>query len=127
MEQLKLVPPSLAFREQFTTLASELLEHDYEKYAFDYEEAKENFSAYIIRLYNNSKGKLLPPGTEEKHTFWLISSMKEILGVLSIESDNLMQTATVTYDMSPKYKNQGFEHIILKEGFKKLSEIRSKK
>jgi predicted acetyltransferase len=77
-EQIGLIEPSEDFKEEYLGIIEEFRKAN-EKLG-NAGIAQQDFTAFILKLYNQSKGLDLPPGFVPATTFWLIRDNRVVLG-----------------------------------------------
>ena len=77
-EQIKLIEPAEDFKEEYLAIVEEFQKAG--ESLGNAEIARQDFTAFIRKLYNQSKGLDLPPGFVPASTFWLIQDNRMILG-----------------------------------------------
>jgi predicted acetyltransferase len=77
-KHIKLVSPSLAFKQPYLELLEEQAQHGED--SFKSELPQEDFGAFLMELSDLVQGIDLPPGIVPMSTFWLVDSSSTILG-----------------------------------------------
>jgi predicted acetyltransferase len=122
---MKLVEPTIKYKKSFI---SALLEYQKEKETSIHfrnehynglkkEDLGKNFSEYIKKLLDESKGKNLPKGYVPQSTYWLIDK-GEFIGRGSVRHNMtdflLREGGLIGYDIRPSKRKMGYGKEILK-------------
>jgi predicted acetyltransferase len=127
-DELFLVKPSLKYEQVFCQLINDYKNSNEKEYYEMYKEALEDYNEYVRRLNSNAEGIDLPKGWVPCHTYWLSNNDNEILGSIRIReylnNDFLREIAGhIGYDISPRYRRNGYGKTILKLGLEKAKDI----
>jgi predicted acetyltransferase len=108
-----LVEPTEEFRTEFLEMAQEYYSSGEDRY----QDALDNFPAYIRSLLDEARGIGLPPGRVPYTTFWLASG-RRLIGRSNIRhyltSDLAYEGGHVGYDIRPSERRKGYGTLILR-------------
>ncbi len=124
-EQPRLVEPSLELKEQFFAFVQDYLTDDDKTWGF--EQAMNDFLAYVQKFADYRKGLNLPSGYVPDSTYWLMDANGTILGRVSIRhrlTGKLMQRGGhIGYYIRPSARQKGYGTLICKLGLEKAREL----
>ena len=95
-EDLKLVEPSLEYREDFLAMAGEYLETGTAWEKTKFQEAFKDFPAYVRKLLGNARGEARPDGYVPASTYWLMRDGKTIVA-----------TSNLRHKLTPHLEREG--------------------
>lgn len=121
---LKLVEPSVEYKESFLDFVEDVKKTGYESYNL-YTKSEEDFEEFIIDLKNSGLGINLPEGWAPCSSYWLVDAIREVVGVIRIrhrvDSEFLQKIGHIGYEIKSTRRKEGNGSKILELG---LSEAR---
>lgn len=124
---VRLVKPNSRFRKSFLSLIEEYRQAGEQKYVTLYEEAQQDFDAYLKKLRKNEKGVDLPEGWVPSSVFWLIDATEEVLGVVRIRHRLTpfleLIGGHIGYDVRPSSRGQGYGNESLRLSLEKARHL----
>lgn len=124
-EQPRLVEPSLELKDQFIAFVQDYLADGDKTWGF--EQALNDFPAYVQKFAHYRKGLNLPSGYVPDSTYWLMDDNGTILGRVSIRhklTEKLMQRGGhIGYYIRPSARRKGYGTLICKLGLEKAREL----
>ena len=127
---MRLVRPTIDMEYYFVSMANDYKLANEDRYQIAFDE-NFNYSEYINKLNENSKGINLLPGYVPTTTFWLINDDGRILGVSRLRHYLLPhleeEGGNIGYDVPPSERMKGHGTILLKYTLEKAKEMGIKK
>lgn len=116
MDTLKLVKPSIHYKESFIEAIIEFQnEGSYKN--FDSTSPEESFNNFLRKLENKEKGVSLPEGVPKESTRWLVLG-NEFIGAVSwmheLVGESSHVEGSVSYGVRPSKRNMGYGTQALK-------------
>ncbi|GMQ64450.1 GNAT family N-acetyltransferase [Vallitalea maricola] len=119
MKEVKLVEPSILYRESFLDFIEDVKETGYESYEL-YSKAEKDFNEFIKELLNSSKGINIPEGWVPCSSFWLVDNLEEVIGVIRIRhcvnSEFLEMVGHIGYEIKSTHRKKGYGSKLLELG-----------
>ncbi|QUH27658.1 GNAT family N-acetyltransferase [Vallitalea guaymasensis] len=119
MQEVKLVEPSILYRDSFLEFIEDVKETGYESYEL-YTKAEEDFNEFIKDLLDSSKGINIPEGWIPCSSFWLVDDVGEVIGVIrirhSVDSEFLQMIGHIGYEIKSTHRNKGYGSKLLELG-----------
>lgn len=127
-DNIFLVEPIIAYREQFIAMVLEYKNSEEVDYYDMYKDALEDFDKYVLYLQNNASGIDIPEDWVATHTFWLTDDDGKMLGVLRVRPSNDNEyvrnyAGNIGYDIAPLHRQKGYGRTILKLGLEKVKHL----
>lgn len=126
MQGVKLVEPSIIYRESFLEFIEDVKETGYESYEL-YTKAEEDFNEFIKELLESSKGINIPRGWVPCSSFWLVNDAGEIIGVIRIrhyvDSEFLQMIGHIGYEIKSTHRKKGYGSKLLELGLVEARKI----
>ena len=124
---VKLVKPSIEHEIVFKEMMRDYTNHDEDTFNRDYFTKDFSFVQYIQDIDELSQGIGLPDGYVPTTEWWLMNDEYEIVGTVRLRhflSDrNRQEGGHIGYDISPRFRGQGFGTKILKLALDKAREL----
>jgi predicted acetyltransferase len=125
LKVLKLVEPSVKYKESFLELVTDVKKSGYETYEL-YAKAEDNFEEFITELENAGNGINIEEGWSPCTTFWLVDQL-EVIGVIRIRhylnNEELQKAGHIGYEIVSTQRRKGFGTKILELGLLKAHEM----
>lgn len=124
---MRLVSPSLAFKEAFKCFYDDFACNDPENAQY-YADGKTHFESYIQSLIDESNGVNLREGYVPCHHYWLVNADNAIVGVIRIRHNIgtpflSKEGGHIGYDVAPSYRGQGHGKSMLKQALPKACQL----
>lgn len=121
-EELKIVEPSVFWRDAFIDLVNEFDASGESCDADESAKVRSGFSGFVQRLNNYSKGEALPEGWVPATTYWLVHG-RRIVGICNLRHrlTELLKDfgGHIGYKVRPLERNKGYATLMLKLVLKK--------
>ncbi len=131
MENIKLIQPTVELKSEFLEMVEEYLAAGDNNNDWRFEQALNDFEAYVQKFLDYAKGKNLPEGWVTDSTYWLVKDDKLILGRTSIRhrlTKMLRQRGGhIGYYIRPLQRRKGYGSLILTLSLKKVRKMGVKK
>ena len=128
---INLVKPDIYLKEKFIDMIKDYNEHKEDTFDSDYFNINFDFEAYIKDLDDLSHGVGLPEGYVPSSEWWLINNNNDILGTVrlryKLSEVNFEEGGHIGYDISPRYRRNGYGKIILRLALDKARELELEK
>ncbi len=110
---LILITPSIEYARAFQEMAEEFQAMGELRYDRDFEQIRQNFSAYLLRLERNAIGEDLPAGYVPQEEFWLVDTdLEKVIGVIRLRrllTPRLKsEWGQVGYSIRPSARRKGY-------------------
>jgi predicted acetyltransferase len=119
MKDVKLIEPSLLYKESFLEFVEDVKNTGYESYDL-YIKAEGNFEEFVNDLIDFSKGINIPEGWVPCSSFWLLDDSGEVVGVIRIrhcaDNDYLQMIGHIGYEIKSSHRKEGYGSKILELG-----------
>ncbi|GMQ60532.1 GNAT family N-acetyltransferase [Vallitalea sediminicola] len=119
MQNIKLVEPSIVYRESFIEFIEDVKETGYESYEL-YTKAEKDFNEFIKDLLDSSKGINIPEGWVPCSSFWLVDNVGEVIGVIrirhSVDSEFLQMIGHIGYEIKSTHRKKGYGSKLVELG-----------
>lgn len=126
MQEVKLIEPSLVYKESFIEFLEDAKNTGYESYEL-YTKAKEEFEEFVTDLTNSSKGINLQEGWAPCSSYWLVDDSGEVVGVIRIrhrvDSDYLQMIGHIGYEIKSSRRKEGYGSKLLELGLAEARKI----
>ncbi len=126
MKDVKLIEPSLIYKESFLEFAQDVKNTGYESYGL-YTKAEEDFEEFVTDLTNSSKGINIQKGWSPCSSYWLIDDSCEVVGVIRIrhrvDSDYLQMIGHIGYEIKSCRRKEGFGSKLLELGLAEAGKL----
>ena len=121
---MRLVKPSIKFKNSYIALVNEFIEHDEPLVPFVLNENYHDFSAMVNRLNNYAKGIAISDAFVPHATYWLVNQSDELLGVVNLRfklTPRLRQIGgNIGFGIKPSQRKKGHGTLILKYALLKI-------
>lgn len=125
MLDVKLVEPSILFKDSFLEFVEDVKSTGYESYEH-YTKAEKDFEEFITDLINSSKGINIPEDWVPCSSYWLIDD-SEVVGVIRIrhrvDSDYLQMIGHIGYEIKSSKRKRGYGSKLLELGLIEAKKI----
>ena len=119
MQNVKLIGPSLLYKESFLEFVEDVKSTGYESYEL-YTKSEEDFEEFVTDLTNSSKGINLQDGWAPCSCYWLVDDSGEVIGVIRIrhrvDSDFLQMIGHIGYEIKSSRRKEGYGRKLLELG-----------
>lgn len=126
MQDVKLVKPSILFKDSFIEFVEDVKNTGYESYEH-YTKAEEDFEEFVTDLTNSSKGINIPEGWVPCSSYWLVDDSGEVVGVIRIrhrvDSDYLQMIGHIGYEIKSSRRKKGYGSKLLELGLTEARKI----
>ena len=119
MKNVKLVEPSILFKDSFLEFVEDVKNTGYISYEH-YKKAEKNFEEFVTDLTNSSKGINIAEGWVPCSSYWLVDNSEEVIGVIRIrhrvDSDFLEMIGHIGYEIKSTRRKEGNGSKLLELG-----------
>ncbi len=126
MKIVKLVEPSILYKESFLEFVEDVKNTGYESYTL-YTKAEENFEEFVTNLTNSSKGINIQEGWVPCSSYWLVADSCEVVGVIRVrhrvDSDFLQMIGHIGYEIKSSHRKLGYGSKLLELGLTKAQKL----
>ncbi|MCK4626315.1 MAG: GNAT family N-acetyltransferase [Phycisphaerae bacterium] len=126
-ENLKLIEPSDEYRDDFLAMAREYLATGVSEQKAGYQEAFDDFPAYVRKCRNHSRGIGLPEGWVPATTYWLVRNGRTIVSVSNLRhslTDHLEhEGGQIGYNTRPSERGKGYGSVVCALTLRKAGEM----
>lgn len=110
MREVKLVEPSILFKDSFLEFVEDVKKTGYESYEL-YTKAEEDFEEFVTDITNARKGINIPEGWVPCSSYWLVDDSGEVVGVIRIrhrvDSNYLQMIGHIGYEIKSSRRKEG--------------------
>ncbi|WP_105615813.1 GNAT family N-acetyltransferase [Vallitalea okinawensis] len=125
MQNVRLVEPSILFKDSFLDFVEDVKKTGYESYEL-YTKAEKDFKEFVTDLINFSKGINIPEDWVPCSSFWLIDR-DEVVGVIRIrhrvDNDYLQMIGHIGYEIKSSKRKRGYGSRLLELGLKEAKKL----